>query len=132
MTRENQNVSDKEFEILQALWESGPLTMRQLAERLYPERSTPPVSNVQKLLERLDKKGLVSRDRTGDRQTFSALVAREELLDEQLQEMAERFCGGSITPLFSRLIQSTNLSSEEREELRALIESLDQKGKRRK
>ena len=67
MARTPQDVTDAELAVLQVLWEQGPATIRQLTDRLYPEGKTSHYATVQKLLERLQAKGCVSRDRGGPR-----------------------------------------------------------------
>ncbi len=56
-------LTDAEFAVLEPLWEAGPQTIRQLTVRLYPQQSTSDYATVQKLLERLEAKGCVKRDR---------------------------------------------------------------------
>jgi predicted transcriptional regulator len=84
---------------------------------------------VQKLLERLEGKGYVRRDRTPPAHTFAAAVGRDELIGRRLQEVAEKLCGGSLTPLLTHLVRARPLSARERQELRQLIDELDRKGK---
>ena len=56
----------------------------------------------------------------------------DELIGRKLQSVAETLCGGSWTPLLTHLVQARRLSAEERQELRALIDDLDEKGQRKK
>jgi predicted transcriptional regulator len=53
-------------------------------------------------------------------------------MGQRLQSMAQKLCGGSLTPLLTHLVRTHKLSSQERQQLRQLIDELDQgKGKRR-
>ncbi len=61
------DVTETELSILQALWDLGPATVRQLVERLYPDAGPSAPATVQKLLERLEGKDYVVRDRGGPR-----------------------------------------------------------------
>jgi predicted transcriptional regulator len=70
----------------------------------------------------------VHRDRGGSVHVFSAVIEREELLGRRLQDMAEKLCGGSLTPLLTHLVRARRLSEGERRELRNLIDELDDKG----
>ena len=63
----HQDVTEAELAVLQALWDSGPATIRQLVERVYRQKGTSVYATVQKLLERLEAKGFVGRDRNGGR-----------------------------------------------------------------
>ena len=132
MARTPQDITNKELEVLQVLWERGPCTIRQITEVLYPEGRTAQYATVQKLLERLEAKGeCVLRDRSTPVHTFSARLGRDELIGRRLQSVAEQLCGGSMTPLLNHLVQTQKLSSKQRQELRDLIDQLDQSGKRK-
>lgn len=133
MARAAKDVTEKELEILQLLWEQEAATIRQLTESLYPGGGAAQYATVQKLLERLEGKGCVLRDRGAAAHTFRAAISREELMGQRLQTMAEKLCGGSLTPLLTHLVRTRKLTSRERQELRQLIDELDRgKGKREK
>jgi predicted transcriptional regulator len=130
MARTPQDVTEAELAILQALWDDGPATIRRLTDALYPGGGAAQYGTVQKLLDRLESKGCVRRNRSAAAHTFAATVDREEIIGRRLRDVAEKLCGGSLTPLLTHLVRARNLSAREREELRALIEELDDdKGK---
>jgi BlaI family transcriptional regulator, penicillinase repressor len=129
MARTPQDVTETELAILQVLWDDGPATIRRLTDVLYPGGSAAQYGTVQKLLDRLGSKGFVRRDRSGAAHTFAATVDREEIIGRRLRDVAEKLCGGSLTPLLTHLVRTRSLSARERQELRALIEELDDKGK---
>src|SRR5215204_3798266 len=128
MSRTPAEVTDAELAVLQALWERGPATIRQLTERLYPDGSASCYATVQKLLERLESKAFVKRDRSGAVHSFSACVCRDELIGRRLRTVAEKLCGGSLTPLLTHLVRAEKLSAAERAELRELIDKLEHHG----
>ena len=89
-------------------------------------------ATVQKLLERLEGKDCVRRDRSQSVHRFAAAFGRDELIGRRIRTLAEKLCGGSLAPILSHLIQSRPLSPEERQSLRALIAELDTTPPRRK
>ena len=123
------DVTDAELAVLQLLWDSGPATIRQLAEVLYPPAGDVQYATVQKLLDRLESKGHVSRDRSGHAHLFSADTDRDALVGRRLRAMAEKLCGGLMAPLLTHLVRAETLTTEERNELRALIDELDRQNK---
>jgi BlaI family penicillinase repressor len=129
MARTPQDVTDAELAILELLWDQGPTAIRPLTGRLYPQGTRAHYATVQTLLERLEAKGFVRRDRSAAAHTFTAAIDREELIGRRLQATAEKLCGGSFTPLLMHLVRARKLSAQEREELRALIDDLDQRSK---
>lgn len=129
MARSPQDVTDTELALLQALWDGGPATIRQLTDALYPGGGAAQYATVQKLLERLETKHCVHRERTPPAHLFTAAIARDDLIGRRLQDVAEKLCGGSLTPLLTHLVRSKGLTARERQELRDLIDNLDTKGK---
>jgi BlaI family transcriptional regulator, penicillinase repressor len=125
MARPPQDVTEAELAILQALWDGGSATIRKLTEALYPEGGAARYATVQKLLERLEAKGCVTRNRGAGIHVFGAAIGRDELIGRRLRAVAETLCEGSMTPLLTHLVRARALSAEERQELRDLIDRLD-------
>jgi predicted transcriptional regulator len=124
------DVSEAELAVLHVLWDKRqPTTIRLIADLLYPGGTNSHYATVQKLLERLEGKGFVERDRSGPVHTFTPTVDRDTLLGRRLQAVAESLCDGSFTPLLTHLVRS-QLSKQERAQLKALIDELEkEKGK---
>lgn len=118
------DVTDAELAVLQTLWEHGPSTIRQLADILYPGGKAAQYGTVQKLLERLEGKGCVVRDRQPWPHVFSAAADRETLIGWQLRQTAEKLCNGSMTPLLLHLLRAEQFPERERQELREFLEQL--------
>ena len=124
-------LTDAQFAVLDALWSAGPKTIRQLTATLYPSQTTSDYATVQKLLEQLEEKLCATRDRSEMAHVFRATVDRGDLIDTQLQQMAERLGDGSLTSLLMHLVEGASLSSEDRETLRRMLDEA-KKGTRRK
>jgi hypothetical protein len=58
-------VSETELAVLHVLWDLGQATVRQIDRRLYRRPTVATYATVLKLLERLEAKGCVRRDRSG-------------------------------------------------------------------
>ena len=122
MSADRIRLTEAEFAVLEPLWQFGPQTIRQLTARLYPTETVSDYATVQKLLDRLEQKGCVSRDRASLAHVFRPAVEREDLIDEQLQEIADRLCDGSLVPVLNQLVRRAKLSKAERDQLRKLID----------
>jgi predicted transcriptional regulator len=127
MARTPQDVTDAELAVLEVLWDQGTATIRQLTDTLYPAGTSAHYATVQKLLDRLESKAFVRRHRGVTAHTFAASVDRDELIGRRLEATAQRLCGGSLTPLLLHLVRARKLSARERQELRSLIDELDEK-----
>ena len=131
MARTPKDVTEWELKVLSALWELGPATIRQLRDHLHPGGGESKYGSVQVLLDRLEEKGYVARQRAAGAHVFSARVGRDELIGQRLRSVAEQLCGGSVTPLLTHLVRTQRLSDAERAELRALIDELGDQGPNR-
>jgi predicted transcriptional regulator len=120
------DVTAGELEVLQILWDSGPCSTRQVTDVLRPGGGDSQYATVQKMLQRLESKGFVRRDRRLSVHLFAAALSREEFIDRRLRALARSVCGGSTAPLLTQLVRNKPLSAEEREMLRAIIERPEQ------
>jgi predicted transcriptional regulator len=125
MARTPQDITDAELSVLQVLWDQGTATVRELTERLYKECTLSLTATVQKLLERLEGKKCVKRDRNTWPHSFTAVLRKDELIARQLQTTANKLCEGDLHPLLTCLVKTRGLSEEDRKSLRGLLDELD-------
>lgn len=122
MARPARDITESELAVLRVLWEKPSATIRQLTDLLYPGGSAAQYATVQKLLDRMEAKGYVRRDRSLFVHQFTAVLDRDELIGQRLRALAETLCDGSLTPLMTHLARARRLTDSEREALRAIIE----------
>jgi BlaI family penicillinase repressor len=123
MAKPAAHVTEAELAVLEVLWEKGPNSAREITERLYPRGKPADVATVQKLLQRLERKKFVCRDRSERVHQFSAAIPRDEFAGQQLSGLAEKLSGGSLTPLLVHLVESKRLGKRELDELRAMLDN---------
>ncbi len=117
-------ITDGELSILQVLWDHGEATSREITAAVHEEVTDPKMASVQKLIERLEGKGCVRRDRSERAHRFRPLVSRGQFLQSRLQALADRLCDGAIVPLVTTLLQSERIPKKQREQLRRLVDDL--------
>lgn len=132
MARPAQDVTDAELAVLSLLWDRGRDTIRRLSETLYPNGTGVHYATVQKLLERLEGKKCVKRNRSDWPHTFQPTVDRADLIGRRLQSTADKLCAGSLAPLLTNLVKANRLTVEERQSLRVLLDELDDEASGRK
>ena len=125
MPRQPVDVTDTELAILEVLWDRDTATIREITDELYPNGTTAEYATVQSLLERLEKKNCVSRDRRTYAHLFAPKIDRSSLLGSRLEELAEKLCGGTWTPLLVHVAEHLKLSAKDRKRLKALIKDLE-------
>lgn len=107
------------------LWRHPELTARQIRDLLYPDSDKAQHGTVQRLLQRLEEKGFVGRDRACTPHLFSACYSREEYAGLQLESLTEKLTGGSLAPLITHLIDNQKISRGELNRLRKLLNEHD-------
>ena len=117
-------VTEGELAILEVVWKRGDPTSREIAEALYDEVTDSKLASAQKLLERLETKGCISRDRRERAHRFTALVSREAFLADRLRALAKQVCEGSLAPLATALLRSGGFTADDRDQLRRLVDEL--------
>lgn len=117
-------VTEGELTILEVIWKQGAPTSHEIAAAIHKHVSDSKIASVQKLLERLEAKGCVGRDRSERAHRFQALVSKEDFLRNRLLALADRHCAGALTPLVTTLLRSKGFSKRNREQLRQLIDEL--------
>ncbi|MEM7308431.1 MAG: BlaI/MecI/CopY family transcriptional regulator [Planctomycetota bacterium] len=115
-------LANAELAVMELLWIQDRLTSRAIRERLYPEATKAQHGTVQKLLQRLEEKGYIHRDRTLAVHLFSAAVSREAYAGGQLESLADKLTGGSLAPLLTHLIEERRLPADELRRLREILE----------
>ena len=126
------NIPDAELAVLKLLWDGGPLTARAIASTLYPACTESDIGTVHSMLQRLEAKEMVRRDRSARPHLFAATVTREEIAGRQLEAIAQRLTGGSVVPFLTHLVQGRRLSQNELEEIRRLIDEHDSQSRKRR
>ncbi len=124
------DVTEAELAVMERVWSTPDVTIRAIADELYPGGGVAHYTTVQKLIERLEAKDFLRRDNSQMAHRFTAIVGREELIGRRLRAMAEKLCGGSMTPLLTSLVESSKLTAKEFDELRELIDKVSRKRKR--
>ncbi len=115
------HVTDTELSVLQVLWENEQATTREVCDELYPGGEASHYYTVQKLLERLEKRGCVLRDRSERTHRFSAAIDRQSLIEHRLRDLSHSLCDGALLPMLTGLIGMRKLTDEEQKALRRML-----------
>jgi predicted transcriptional regulator len=123
---ERPGLSEAEREVLKALWDHGPGTVRQVNAVLGGRGRSWAYTTVLTLLQRLQAKGYAASEPPpaggGAAHVFRAAVSREELLEQRLKDTADELCDGAAAPLLLALVQANRFSPEELARFRRLLD----------
>ena len=113
-----------ELDILNVLWEQGPSTVREVQEALPPDRSRG-YTTVLKLLQIMHEKGLAARRKTGKAHVYRARVTQRQTQRRITTELLDSLFGGSAGRLAVHALSDRKASPEELEEIRKLLDELE-------
>lgn len=113
---QNIKLTKFELEVMKAVWELGPASIREIQEKL-PEKRRPAYTTVQTIIYRLEEKGAVRRvKKIGNAHIFEAAVSKKSAHRRLINELLDLF-GGSARPLMTHLVETGKLSLEDVREL---------------
>jgi BlaI family penicillinase repressor len=118
-----------EFRIMQALWERGPCSVREIQET-FPAKKRPAYTTVQTILYRLEAKGAVQRTRKiSNAHIFEAVLSRDVTQRRVIDDLLGIF-GGKSQPVVAHLIESGKLTLDDIRDAEKMIQALPNRGKR--
>jgi predicted transcriptional regulator len=113
-------LSKLEHQIMEALWNHGALSVREIQEA-FPEKGRPAYTTVQTMVYRLETKGAIRRvKKIGNAHIFEAVVSRSSAQRRLIDELLA-FFGGSSQPVVAHLIESGNLTLDDVKEAEQLL-----------
>ena len=114
-----------EFDVLKALWEVGPATVREVLTHLHEGGRRLAYTTVQTLLTRLEQKRYVISDKSDLAHVFRAKVTRDRVTRTRLKNLMSQLYDGAAGPLVLQLVRTERLTPDEVTQLQKLIERLD-------
>ena len=109
-----------ELEVLKVLWDRGPSTVRDVMEVLNRTRERA-YTSVMSLLNVMVEKGLLERVPQGRAFVYRPTVDREQTLGRMVSDLLGRAFEGSASQLLAHLLDQSNPSVEELDEIRRTI-----------
>lgn len=119
------SISEAEWDVMQAIWDSHPVTAGQVIEKLAGKRKWNP-RTVKTLLNRLVKKSALAYDVQGNRYLYRPRVSRQECVRSESRSFVSRVFAGDSAQMLLRFVDEAELS---REQIARLKRLLDKKGK---
>ena len=112
---------DSELRVMDVLWREGDLPARQIADVLTRQIGWN-INTTYTLIKRCIGKGAIERREPGF--VCRALVSREQVQQEETQELIDRMFDGSADALFASLLGSKRVSEAQMQRLRRMIDDM--------
>lgn len=126
MTEKNEiNLSNSEWVIMEYLWDQAPLTVTQIAKAM--EKKTGWAKSTTKtLISRMETKGYLFYENGGKARQYYPAVERSEAVLAETESFLGRLFNGSLGMMVNTLVDQNNLSQREIKELRAILDKMEE------
>jgi BlaI family transcriptional regulator, penicillinase repressor len=117
--------TDSELEILHLLWENGPLTVRELNDKLNEIRRVGYTTSL-KMMQIMTEKGLLTRDTSQRSHVYSPSLRPEDVQSNILDHVLKTVFMGDRSRLVLQALGNHHITSEEIAELKTLIKKIEE------
>ncbi|MHC4402198.1 MAG: BlaI/MecI/CopY family transcriptional regulator [Planctomycetota bacterium] len=121
------NISDAEWQVMQVAWDRSQVTASEVIEELASRNDWSP-RTVKTMLGRLVKKGALGFEAHGNRYVYHPKVSRQECLADASRSFLDRVFSGDPASLLLHYVRNVDLSPDEAERLRRILEERDAQG----
>ena len=115
-----EKLFDSEAKVMEIIWAKGPLSAKEIsliaADSIGWNKNT-----TYTVIKKLETKGFIRRDDPGF--ICTPLISQAEMQKTQAKSLLNKVFGGSRKALFSALLEDEQLSENELDELRRLIDN---------
>jgi predicted transcriptional regulator len=123
-------VGEQELSVLRYVAEHGPVTVGEVAER-FGEAQGLARSTILTVMERLRKKGHLTRRKVEGVFQYSSPLPASELLRGVVGDFVERTLAGSLSPFVTYLAEAEDVSEEELQQLQDVVSRLQSRKQRK-
>lgn len=129
MAKKQQQIElgEAELDVMRALWDHGPQTVRDVMNRLHDRGRTVAYTTVLTFLTRLEQKGVVASDKRDQAYVYRTKISRQSVTLSRIKALVDQLYDGAAAPMLAQLIEHERFTPDELSHLRRLIDHLDSK-----
>lgn len=121
-----KSIGSAELEVLKYIADHPAVPVRQVADH-FAERKGYVRPTVLKMMERLRGKGYLRRDTSEGVFVYTSVAPAEELDQNLVEDFVNGALEGSVSPMVAYLVRKGNMTQDDLQQLRALVDELDSK-----
>lgn len=114
-------LTNAEEQVMRHLWKLGKAYMKNILDE-FPEPK-PASTTLATLLKRMIDKGFVGYNQHGSNREYYPLIKKNQYFSKQINSIVKDFFNNSASQFASFFTNEINLSTEELEELRQIVDS---------
>ena len=117
-------LGETEMEILNHVWEMGEATVADVHERILQDRKVA-YTTIMTIMKNLSDKKVLKYRKEGVTYVYSAAQEQENVQFDLIGTLIEKAFKGSPAALIQTLVKNEKLSDEEKQEIRNIIDGLE-------
>jgi BlaI family transcriptional regulator, penicillinase repressor len=121
--------TDVELEFMRIIWELGEPTPDEIAEALKSKGRLISVGSIRNVLSIMIKKGYLTRKKEGKAFRYKGKVNKDQVRKNIIADLLVHAFNGSESLVVAALLENREMSKEEREKIRKLLENHERQGK---
>ena len=120
MAKKKYELTEGEWAIIRAVWDHEPCAAPTVQEALQGRKGWT-YSTVKTMMDRMVAKGLLRTERIRNLILYRSATTRKQAQSGEIMRAAKRAFDGALTPMMQFLLDTSELSPEQLNELEALI-----------
>jgi BlaI family penicillinase repressor len=121
MGKNELDLFESEWAILQAVWEREPCAAPDVQERLADQKKWA-YTTVKTMMDRMVKRDLLSVEKIRNLNLYRSKVTRKQARKSEITRTVKRAFAGAITPMMQFLVENEDLPDAEIDQLEKLIQ----------
>ena len=119
-------ISEAEQQVMRVVWDSNPITAKEIISTLVKKTDWKP-ETIKTLINRLLKKGAIDYKTSGREYQYYPLIEEDDFTRIESQSFLKRVFGGALKPMLATMVENEDLSQEDIDELKRLLDSKQEK-----
>ena len=121
MSKNELDLFESEWAILQVVWDREPCSAPEVQERL-ASRKKWAYTTIKTMLTRLVEKGAVDEHKRGNTSVYEPLLERKNARGRAIRTLIDQAFEGGLAPMLSFLMEDNRLSKSERKALKEMLD----------
>ena len=109
-----------ELEVMKIIWSKDKATIRQVWEKLYPEKKLA-YTTVATVTRKVEEKGFLAHEKQDRTYVYTPLIKQAEVSQSMLRELIDRLFDGSAAQMVTALVQSKELTLDDIERIQRFV-----------
>lgn len=119
---EKLQITDAEFCVMKALWKNEPCTSSEIVDKVSKNQDWND-KTIRTLINRLVSKGAVKAEKTNSKAfMYSSLISEKDYMNVENNNFLNKLYGGSVKLMLASFVENNNLSDEEIQNLKDILE----------